>query len=541
MTRSQSLSAVLAIILLVFIAVASVFNEAAIIDEPEHIAVGYHYFHGSKTNFNLGQAPLLKWLVGGALSFFSFNTGLVLPKNESLSIGANYGFQFLYDVGNDPRLILLISRLTTILFNALLLVALLRGVKKLYGWQITCYSFLLILVSPTFLAHFRYVTMDIPVALSVTLVLVNAAIVMKEYSRKNIFIFIASLLVALLVKFSSWFLVPVLLLAGCGLQLSPSLISKKYGSRLLLLLISLCAAGIIVIVGLSLAGHNLFFSNLITGVQQQLVRVKLGTLEKGYLGGILYSGGNLLYFPVLFILKEQVIWLFLLGVSFFYQSRTSKHISQNIFDILGVLWIISYALTSITSQINIGLRHLLPIYPSLCIIAASGIYAVIHQTSFLRKIVVFSCIAVVLNIVTYASAPLSYFNLLMPSKKPTQWLIDSNYDWGQDAIRLGQWITDNKACGLFIDYYGRGDPYSFLPFGCRYKLINEKAEKPAQGSLIAISVSKLELERSKRLEGHTIGPGYSYLEDLSPIDRVGKTIFIYRLPISRHPIPAAVR
>ena len=85
---------------------------------------------------------------------------------------------------------------------------------------------------------------------------------------------------------------------------------------------------------------------------------------------------------------------------------------------------------AMTSDINIGIRHLLPIYAPLAIAAAAAILA-------LPRLRIMSAVLVAWLFVSGVAAHpdyLPWFNFFAPH--PEMVLNDSNLDWGQDVLRL---------------------------------------------------------------------------------------------------------
>jgi hypothetical protein len=106
------------------------------------------------------------------------------------------------------------------------------------------------------------------------------------------------------------------------------------------------------------------------------------------------------------------------------------------------------------SSVNIGLRHMLVIYPFLFLLAGRGAVALLG-TAPRRAILGALAVGYVAQAVFIAPHHLSYFNILAGG--PTQghrYLIDSNYDWGQNDHFLRNYLeTQNN------DYQINPDPF----------------------------------------------------------------------------------
>jgi len=123
---------------------------------------------------------------------------------------------------------------------------------------------------------------------------------------------------------------------------------------------------------------------------------------------------------------------------------------------------------SLTSNLNIGHRHILPTYPVLYI--ATGFIGWTAIRAWQRSRTGGAAVAVLaLLLVGWHAAEsarihphhLAYFSPLVGG--PTQGykhLADSSLDWGQDLPGLKQWLTDNRLPGepVFLSYFGTSEP-----------------------------------------------------------------------------------
>ena len=135
-----------------------------------------------------------------------------------------------------------------------------------------------------------------------------------------------------------------------------------------------------------------------------------------------------------------------------------------------LLWPIAiHSIVSAWSSVNIGHRHLLPVYPFLYVLCGS--LASLWETMEPRRrmIVAVCAIAwiVTASLFVFAGTPapiwsrhLSYMNELAggPERGFTR-LVDSNLDWGQDLPRLAAWLREHHAEDpIDLVYIGTADP-----------------------------------------------------------------------------------
>jgi Dolichyl-phosphate-mannose-protein mannosyltransferase len=128
--------------------------------------------------------------------------------------------------------------------------------------------------------------------------------------------------------------------------------------------------------------------------------------------------------------------------------------------LLGVYWIFS-----ITSHLNIGHRHVLPIYPVLFI--GLGFMGTLLKRPMFAVGVIAMLGWHVGEAVFVAPHYLAYFNEMAGGPAKGRYhLVDSSLDWGQDLPGLKSWLVENSPpeVPVFLSYFGTGEPaYYALP------------------------------------------------------------------------------
>jgi len=120
-----------------------------------------------------------------------------------------------------------------------------------------------------------------------------------------------------------------------------------------------------------------------------------------------------------------------------------------------------FASIALGSSLNIGHRHILPIYPVLYV-AAGGISS--WAVLFPRRGALLVCLIMGCFLTSSATAYphyLAYFNSFVPSNRAYKCLIDSNLDWGQDLPGLKSRLDSLLANGkvpVYLNYFGKGSP-----------------------------------------------------------------------------------
>lgn len=105
-------------------------------------------------------------------------------------------------------------------------------------------------------------------------------------------------------------------------------------------------------------------------------------------------------------------------------------------------------------------------------------------------------------------------------------LIDSNLDWGQDLIRLREYMQARGLESVRLAYFGRADPRLY---GVRFQPL----ERDARDGVAVVSPSLLMgrpyywIWQGRR--GLVPSEAYAWLRERPPVDRVG-ALFVYDLP-----------
>jgi hypothetical protein len=199
---------------------------------------------------------------------------------------------------------------------------------------------------------------------------------------------------------------------------------------------------------------------------------KSAMFRPAFLDGQWSASGFPSFFPRAFLYKTPVPILMLLiaaGVAAYFRwrsacrDRSSRTIAHHL-GRLSPLWalVLVYGLFSLTSHLNIGHRHLLPIYPAIfiaCGACAYFLHARLIMTIFAGTMVCWQIAGSALLWPDY----LAYFNQIAGGpKNGYKHLVDSSLDWGQDLPALKHWLSQHPdefgAGRLYLAYFGTALP-----------------------------------------------------------------------------------
>lgn len=304
------------------------------------------------------------------------------------------------------------------------------------------------------------------------------------------------------------------------------------------------------------------------GVARVFQRVAGGNVT--YFFGEISNTGFLSYFPVIFLVKEPLPSLILIFSAFgigayriiqsirkkFTQKkeglllRVTTYIRTKTTEFSMLIFILLYLLTSIAGRLNIGLRHLFPIFPFIYILTAKTIFDFIKELADEKRkvfayyaLLIFLCFVLIIRTIFAYPFYMSYFNGFAGGPKNGYlFATDSNADWGQDLKRMKifieryNWCPQNSLdtfCKIYdpqkgliekirLDYFGMTDLNYYL--GEDYTSW-WKSKRPIEPGWYAIST--LFLQEGIYDKTKADNESYRWIRDIKPFYQVGTSILIY--------------
>jgi hypothetical protein len=195
-----------------------------------------------------------------------------------------------------------------------------------------------------------------------------------------------------------------------------------------------------------------------------------------------------------------------------------------------------YGLFSVATNLNLGLRHLLPIYPLLFVAVGC---AAAHMLKMRRgvTIVVLVLLGVGLSVESLRAFPnfIPFFNSAGGgSRAGIDLLGDSNLDWGQDLKLLAEWRRANPEHPLYLAYFGSAYPpyygldYTPLPGGYFFDE-DARLPSPSEKAVIAISATHLQGIYHSERERALYQPFWERRNQALTV--LGGTIYIFEWPL----------
>src|SRR3989338_7702112 len=146
------------------LAITSVWNDSPIVDEIPHIGAGYSYVQKGDFRLNPEHPQLAKDLAGLALSFLSLDQSVFKTQFWTSDINGqwNFGRKLIFNSGNNAILMTRVAKIPMILFFVLSAIIIFHWTRKLYSDKSALIAVFLFCLSPTVMAHSRFVTTDVP-------------------------------------------------------------------------------------------------------------------------------------------------------------------------------------------------------------------------------------------------------------------------------------------------------------------------------------------------------------------------------------------
>lgn len=576
---SKKITNIIALSLLLFMfcmAVFSMKDDSLTMDEVAHLPAGYSYLTQKDMRLNPEHPPLIKDLAALPLLFIK---GINFPSEikawkEDVNGQWDFGYHFLYHSKNPADKMIFWARIPMILILVLLGFYIFKWARELFGERAALFGLFLFTFSPTFLAHGRLVTTDVGAAAGSFIATYYFLKALKRPSRKNIILAGIFFGLAELCKFSVILLVPFFLI----LALVWWLIKSGRFKETLKILILVFIIGFLLIWPIyqyhvwnyppSRQARDTEFlqgSTPYPVIRKILVKSSsipiLRPLAEYFLGLALVfqrvSGGNTTYFlgevsaagwknyfPTVYLIKIPLAFHILTLIALLWAAwsikrplwkrtirRTREWIKNHFPEFSMLLFIAIYWAASLRANLNIGVRHLLPVFPFTIVLVAAGVDKFLKEPFLkLRYLLVGGLILwQFFSVISIYPHFLAYFNEIIGGPNNGYiYAVDSNLDWGQDLKRLKSWVDKNKIDKIYVDYFGGADAKYYLKEKyIRWWGTRDKSEFP-RGNYLAVSATFLQGGRGEPVPGFDQLSGfYHWLDKYKPVKKIGYSIFVY--------------
>lgn len=504
--RTQALCVITLLLLYAVLAVWSGSRKSATYDEGIHMVGGLSYWTCADFRLHPENGVLPQRAAGAPLAMRYPYDGLTDTPAWAGGDLWNAAHGYLWHSGHDPSAMLAAARAMITLLGAAMGLCVFLWTRRLWGFWPGALALAVFALSPTMIAHGRVASSDMAAALMFFAAAWWASALYQRASWARAAWGGVIIGAGLCAKFSGVLILPVI-----GLVAAARLIDRRpwlagwrgqaTAERFTRRLRSLAAVAVIAAIiawaaiwacygfrySLAPAAANYappWESTMrdLGALQKpiQLARdakllpeaylygfafvVKTSGARRAFLHGDYSVHGWRTYFPIAFALKTPLPALALIGVGLlaillrYRRPSVMWALAPGLWATLAVYWAFA-----IKSNLNIGHRHLLPVYPLMLVLAGGALAGAARMMSARGLL----CVAAVawLAVESALAFPhhLSYFNQLGGgSKHGYRWLVDSSFDWGQDLAYMRPWLDarpdEDDAAPVYLSYFGTANP-----------------------------------------------------------------------------------
>ena len=558
-------------------------QEVQTIDEGVHLAAGVTYWQKHDFRLNEEHPPLIKLLAALPVVLSRPHVNYDSPSWRS---GDQWAFarEFLYQSGNNPDTLLLLGRLPMVVVSLCLGFVLYLWGRKLAGdWAglltLGWYAF-----DPNFLAHGHYITTDVGVTLGYALTLYVLVRLLERWTWKRALVFALVFGLAQMTKFSATFLLPlsaVIAAAWAGWYTD----HRRLRSACVrgLQVTGLALAGVFVV------GFATYLGQVKAGRDdlwvQSLLRERTAVLAEGrlaqepkivqrfiawsdptasfhplytlatsvelpmwsyvkgftlvanhdYWGHLAYLNGQYSnfgwwwYFPFALLVKTPFATLLALLLASVALTRAVQKFQLRLhpgFLVIGAASLL-YLLWSLTSNINLGVRHVFPVYLAVfTTIGVFGAQVIARGKRQLRWLLGgIGILYFLTSILAYPTYTAYFSEIVGGTANGPKYLVDSNIDWGQAVKRLKSFLVAENIPYVCMSYFGQAN---LTTYGIDYRYLQTQDDPHAPADVncvVAISVTSILSHDG----------AYWWLRAYEPDARIGGTIYLYDFRNGRTP------
>ncbi len=482
-------------------------------DEGVHLSAGYTYLTRHDYRFNPEHPPLVKKLAALPLLFLHPK----MPANQSYwKNAANFFYDswkenryfaqdWFYSSGNNANQLLFWGRVPITLLTLILGLAIFFFSASLWGWWGGLLSVLVYVLDPNIAAHGHLITTDIGIALGYLIATFAFWNLLKKPDWKAVGLFGLALGIASLMKFTSVILLPTFILLLIWHVYLNKLKVNQFWKLIGQIALGFLLAWLIIWAGYGFNTQKASINGDITNtvLMQNSIAVTFSPLEKSFINnsykiispvlypryyfkglimvlshaeggqtdyflGHLSSKGWWYYFPVMFSAKTPVATLVLLIMAIWLLIKNEK--TRVIASFL-LISSVTYLIVAMFSKADLGIRHILPIYPLLFILI--GGLVTVWPLQPWRNIIILSLIYLLISFSFAAPHFLAYFNELWGGSDHGYLITsDSSVDWGQDLFRIQNYIKTHNIKDPYIDY-AWGGPNELSYYHIQYRPVSQ--------------------------------------------------------------------
>lgn len=558
-----------------FLTISSFLKASPTYDESIHLFAGYSYIRWGDFRINPEHPPLAKVLA--ALPLFALDIkdsrqsatswDSALGKSDFGWWEAAYRWVFLE---NDAEALFFHAKIPMIALGLLSGIFVHIWTKEIYGAKAAVASLFLYCLDPNILAHSQIVHTDIPFTTFFFIGTYFFWRALNQVTLSNLLLTSFFFGLTAITKYSFLAVLPIWSILGLLKIFSSDVPTSLIGGPSMVWGRRQKAALVAVVIGCALITAYIFiwgvygfhFEPVSERAERHLPLAMVipqnswaqtvmtwatqnEVLPEAWIYGLLYVGkfstrptyllgkiseaGFWHYFPIAFAVKTPLptVLLLLGALSLIVLKRRVRRAEWFL-----IVPILIYFSLAVWSRMNIGLRHLLPLYPFLFVFiggAAGELWG--GNNRWRRGGLVLLAIWQIWSSLHIYPHYLAFFNELAGGpKNGYKVLTDSSLDWGQDLKGLKRWMDEQGVKKIQLAYFGTADPKYYgidalyLPGSIIFSPRPEGSDAAAP-QYMAVSATYIYGVHS----GEPLREFYKPLRLIEPVTTIGHSIFVYRV------------
>jgi hypothetical protein len=535
-------------------------------DEGDHIYSGYMMWKHADFGRNPEHPPLVKLLATLPL----LNLPLTVPPSQDQFFKRDAmigGREFLFK--NDADQILFRTRMAASLLSLLMMVLVFLAAREMFGTAAGFIALGLLAFDPTVLAHGGVVTTDMGLSCFLFASIYAFYRYVKAPSAWRLIIAGLATGLALAAKHSAILVFPMLVLLAiyeaCRRMDAASAHASKPKRTLrlagALILISVISVGVLwsfYCFRYQARPEGLHLNPPLAGYVQGLSRprdvkilstfARFRLLPESYLYGLAdvrlaadfyatyllgkdYPKGQWFYFPVAFVVKSSLTFLLMLVLTGWVIASGRLRAWREIL-FLAIPPAVYFAV-AMGSGMNIGVRHILPVYIFLAVLIGGASANLITQNRRWLYVVVALLVFQAISVARTYPAYIAYANELWGGPSQVHNLLsDSNSDWGQQLKSTKRYLDQQGIKDCWFVYFADGvvDP-NYYGIPCKPLPTADSLWMETQPQA-PLAVDGVVLISAGDLSGFEFGAGplnpYEQFKQLQPIAVVDYGVFVFK-------------
>ncbi|HSY36978.1 MAG TPA: glycosyltransferase family 39 protein [Acidobacteriaceae bacterium] len=486
-------------------------------DEDDHIFAGYESWKTHDFGLNPEHPPMVKQLATLPLLPLHLN---VPPLQNRFFKSEAYldGQQLLYHNGPadggrySVDTLVFRARLPTLFFAIAAALLVFFATREMFNVRAALFALTLFCFDPNLLAFGAYVTTDMAASCTIFATIYALWRYVQRPTPGRLVVTGIAAGIALAAKHSTVLLAPMLVLLLAGELAARALSARRPRdtqqtnlARTALQYVTALAVitliGVAVLwafygfryaarpAGLTLSPSLTDYVGPLAGIEARgiLFAARFHLLPESYLYGLadvrkmandmpsfffghVYEHGIWYYFPVVFVIKSTLSLLAALALTLFAIARGWLRNPRALWFLIAPPTL--YFAVAMSSHLNIGARHILPVWVFCCVLAGAGLSALIQHNH--RWIYPVAALLLFQIATTLHAAPdyIAYSNEAWGGPTHTyRYLSDSNTDWGQQLLATSAYVRDHHITHCYFAYFvtpfvlptDHGIPCTYLP------------------------------------------------------------------------------